>query len=180
MRVLSLLLATTLIAAGYGNDGDKPEFVFPLIKEHGGVVALPQAVQPARAGAKLVFDITREGNADQVHPGLERAARYLNLHALAGHGADEVQIALVFHGEATKVALRDEVYADATKSRKNPNLELVRQLMSAGVEVLVCGQSLARNSYRAKDVAPEFTVAVSAMTVSVNKQLDGYAYLPIH
>jgi hypothetical protein len=30
------------------------------------------------------------------------------------------------------------------------------------------------------DVASEVTVAVSAMTVNVNKQQDGYSYLSIH
>jgi len=56
----------------------------------------------------------------------------------------------------------------------------VHELKKHGVEVLVCGQSLARNKYLTSDVASELTVAASAMTVNVNKQLAGYAYSSIH
>ncbi len=63
---------------------------------------------------------------------------------------------------------------------RNPNLELIHELKSCGVEVFVCGQSLARNKFALADVAGDVSVAVSAMTVNANKQQDGYAYLSIH
>jgi intracellular sulfur oxidation DsrE/DsrF family protein len=163
-----------------GDEPFKPQFQFPTIAHYGGVVALPQAAEPPRAGAQVVFDIVGEGKPDEVHPGLERVARYLNLHGLAGHGARDRKVALVLHGQATPAALRDEAYARKTKVAKNPNGQLLRQLKAAGVELFVCGQSLARSGFPAGQAAPELTVAVSAMTVAVNKQLDGYAYLPVH
>jgi hypothetical protein len=49
-------------------------------------------------------------------------------------------------------------------------------LKACGVEVFVCGKSLARNRFAADEVAAELTVAVSALTVNVNKQRDGYAH----
>jgi intracellular sulfur oxidation DsrE/DsrF family protein len=63
---------------------------------------------------------------------------------------------------------------------KNPNLELIRELKTCGVEVFVCGQSLARNKYASADVASDVTIAVAALTVNANKQQDGYSYLSIH
>jgi intracellular sulfur oxidation DsrE/DsrF family protein len=91
-----------------------------------------------------------------------------------------VKLALVLHGGATKCALSDEAFRRLTMAQKNPNLPLLRELKKHGVEVLVCGQSLARNKYRPGDVAGELTIAASALTVNINKQLAGYAYLSIH
>jgi intracellular sulfur oxidation DsrE/DsrF family protein len=180
MRWMGLVLTTTLVAVSLADEPNEPQFLFPVIKNYGGVAALPQAAEPPRAGAKVIFDIAGEGKPGEVHPGLERVARYLNLHGLAGQRPDEVTIALVLHGGATKAALRDGDYAEETHAARNPNLELLRQLQAAGVELFVCGQSLARSGYRIEQAAPELTVAVSAMTVTVNKQLDGFAYLPVH
>ena len=91
-----------------------------------------------------------------------------------------MKLALVLHGAATKVALGDLAYAKHSAATKNPNLELIHELKTWGVEVFVCGQSLARNKFAAADVASDISVAVSALTVNANKQQDGYSYLSIH
>ncbi len=62
----------------------------------------------------------------------------------------------------------------------NPNLPLLRELKRHGVVILVCGQSLARNKFSVGEVAGDCRIATSAMTVNVNKQQAGYAYLSIH
>jgi intracellular sulfur oxidation DsrE/DsrF family protein len=180
MRWLAWFLVVLLSASSFGAEANDAPLVFPRIKQYGGVVALPHSAEPPRAGAKVVFDITSESPPKDVHSGLERVARYLNLHALAGHGADDLRLALVLHGAATKIALRDEAYALHTDVPHNPNGQLLKLLKAAGVEVFVCGQSLARNKYAVEEVAPDVTVAVSAMTVTVNRQFDGYAYVPVH
>ena len=53
-----------------------------------------------------------------------------------------------------------------------------RDLKKAGVEVFVCGQSLHELGFKAAEVAEEVPVADSALLVLVNKQVDGYAYIP--
>ena len=73
----------------------------------------------------------------------------MNLNAAAGLQPTDVKLALVLHGGATKAALGDEAYAKHTAVLKNPNLERIRELKTCGVEVFVCGQSLARNKYAA-------------------------------
>ena len=60
----------------------------------------------------------------------------------------------------------------------NPNLRLLRDLKNAGVEVFVCGQSLHELGFKAEEVAKEVSIADAAMLVLVNKQTDGYAYIP--
>jgi hypothetical protein len=94
-------------------------------------------------------------------------------------------MAIILHGPATKAALKDDAiekhsnpYARSQGATKNPNLELMRQLTKAGVEIYVCGQALAHHGYGTDEVAPDVTVAVSAATVNINLQMDGYAYIP--
>lgn len=158
----------------------EPALEHPLIRPWGGVVPQPRAAEQPRAAARIVFDITSDVKPDELNKGLESVARYLNLHALAGHAAADLRLALVLHGPATRAALADAPYAARTGAGSNPNLALVRALKQQGVEVFVCGQALARQKFAVDEVAPEFTVAVSAMTVNVNKQQDGYAYIALH
>lgn len=169
------LFSVTSLAGTTGPDS----FVFSRISNYGGVVHLPNAAEPPRQEARVVFDTITDSKPGELNRGLESAARYLNLHAAAGHAPEHVRLAVVLHGAATKVALRDESYSRRTGNAANPNLPLIRELKRCGVELFVCGQSLARNQMEAGEVSEDFSVAVSAMTVSVNKQRDGYAYISV-
>ncbi len=173
---LCFLLSAVTSAAS----AEEPKFVNPLIAEYGAIAPQPDAAEQPRKGMKIVFDVTSEAKPDEVLKGVESVARYLNLHAQAGHAPGDVRLALVLHGTAVKGALNDSAYASKTGAAKNPNLALVRELKKHGVEVFVCGQSLARNKFALSEVAVEFTVAASAMTVNANKQQDGYAYISVH
>lgn len=158
---------------------NSPELVFPIIPGFGGVLPRPTAVEQPRAGAKVVFDITANTTATQVNPGLDRIARLLNLYGAAGLKASEIQITAVLHGEATFAALADSEFSDRLGARENPNLELIKALRQAGVEVLVCGQAL--NYKQVPDAAVDsmIPIASSAMNVVVNRQQQGCSYLPI-
>lgn len=180
MRSLALVFAGLAGIAAMGAVADGPVFLFPQIARLGGIVRTPDAAEPPRRGAKIVFDITADSKPDEVNKGLESVARYLNLNAEAGLKPTDVKLALVLHGGATKAALSDAAYAKHAAMTKNPNLELIHELKACGVEVLVCGQSLARNKYSSADVASDVTIAVAALTVNANKQQDGYSYLSIH
>lgn len=180
MRALALVLAGLVSVATHRAVADGPIFVFPQIARFGGIVRTPAAAELPRRGAKIVFDIVADSKPDELNQGLESVARYLNLNAEAGHKAADLKLSLVLHGSATKAALSDAAYATHTAAAKNPNLELIHELKAFGVEVYVCGQSLARNKFTTADVAGDVSVAVSAMTVIANKQFDGYAYLSIH
>lgn len=165
-----------------------PDFIHPLVKEHGGIVVLPDAAHQPKKNAKVLLDITSDEKSGKVLKGLDRAALILNLYARAGAGAEDgLKVAIILHGPATKAALSDDAYAKHSRASvrgkgetKNPNLALMRQLATAGVQIYVCGQALARQGYATKEVAPQVTVAVSATTVNINLQMDGYAYIPSH
>ena len=180
MRGLTLILTGLVSVAAHGAIVEPAALLYPQVARYGGIVHTPKAAEPPRQGAKLMFDITADGKPDEVNKGLESVARYLNLNAAAGFKPNDAKLALVLHGGATKAALDDTAYAKHTTAKKNPNLELIHELKACGVEVYVCGQSLARNKYAFAEIAGDVTLAVSAMTVNANKQLDGYAYLSIH
>ena len=180
---ISLPLAVALALAAAVADGRPPsgntELVYPLVPGHGGVVPLPRAAEQPRKGAKAVFDITADAKPGEVNKGLEQVARLLNLYGAAGLKAGDVKIAAVLHGEATKAALSDTAYNARFKVAANPNLPLIRALKKAGVEVFVCGQALHELRFKTKEVAAEVTVAVAGLLVLTNKQMDGYAYIPV-
>jgi len=146
---------------GTPTDTPRPKLAFPLIRNYGGVVVRPTAAEQPRRGAKVVLDVTTPSEADQLNKGLERAARLINLYGAAGLQADDVQIA-VFDVET------------------NPNLALIAALREAGVEVFVCGQALGNKGFSEDEVAEGVTIAVSALTLLLNRQADGYTAIPVH
>lgn len=152
---------------------------FPIIAGFGGVVPLPHTAEKPRAGAKIVFDVTADAKPSDVNKGLDRAARLLNLYGAAGLKAFDIKIAIVLHGEATKSALSDDFYQPRFGVERNPNLSLIRELHKAGVEIFVCGQALNYKGFPESAVAKEIPIADAALTITVNRQQDGYGYLPV-
>ena len=157
-----------------------PNLLFPIIEGYGGVVAVADAVELPRAGAKLVLDVTSEAKKpEEINKGLDRAARLLNLYGSAGLKASDISITIVLHGEATKSVLSDEAWESRLQMKYNPNLPLIRLLQKAGVEVIVCGQALSYKKIERGEVAGEIPVAAAALTVLLNRQADGFAYVPV-
>lgn len=155
------------------------DFVYPRIEGHGGVVQLPEAADQPRSGAKICVDITRGGDPGEVNSAVDKVARYVNIYAGAGRNPVDVEITVVLHGDATLCALSKEAYAGQFATDGNPNIDLFRDLGAVGVQFRVCGQSLASKGFGPGNVCDEVDVAVSALTVLVNRQTDGYAYVPM-
>lgn len=153
------------------------QLTFAIIKSSGGILPRPNAVEQPRAGAKVLLDTTADAKPGDLNKGLDRAARLLNLYGASGLKSSDVRIAVVLHGEATKSVLNDESYHKRFGVERNPNLPLIRELQEAGVEVLVCGQALNYKNFADAEVAEGIPIAVSALTVVINKQTDGYAVM---
>lgn len=156
-----------------------PQLVFPIIPNRGGVLPRPKAVEQPRSGAKIVFDATADAKPADVNKALDRVARLLNLYGAAGLKAQDVKIAIVLHGDATKSVLSDAAYKTRFQAEQNPNLPLIRDLQQAGVEVLVCGQALNYKGFQDDEVADAIPIAAAALTAVANKQADGYSYIPV-
>ncbi|QDU37367.1 DsrE/DsrF-like family protein [Maioricimonas rarisocia] len=176
-------LATSLALADPTGD---PQYKHPVIKDHGGIVELPGVDHQPKRDSKVVLDITSDKKEGGVLLGFDRAGLILNQYTAAGAGVDNgFKMTLILHGPATKAALSHEGYARHTSSYKkdlgktrNPNLELIQKLTEAGVDIYVCGQALAHHGYATSDVASPVKIAVSAATLNINVQMDGYAYIP--
>lgn len=171
MRPLALLFLAALAASG-----EEPRLEYPLIQDHGGVYRMPSKAEAPVEGSRLVMDVTAGDYDGGVNKGLARAARYVNLFALSG--IKDWKVSIVMHGGATKEAIADDAYQERF-GKANPNRALMQQLRKAGVDIVVCGQSMAHNGFDPRRMTPEVGLALSAATALLTRQKQGYAYLPI-
>jgi intracellular sulfur oxidation DsrE/DsrF family protein len=161
------------------NSKEPTKLVYPIIPDVGGVVALPKAGDPPRKGGKIVLDLTGESEPGEVHKGLKRAALILNLYGAAGLKPSDVQIAVVFHGKATRCVLDHDAYRKHTKAEKNPNLAVLAALQKAGVQVAVCGQALNYSGFEESEVPNTVPVTQSAVLFLMNRHSEGFLAVPV-
>ena len=148
----------------------------PVIESYGPVYPVPEGsfnLQPDRQ-YKIIMDIAKGPNDPaELNRSIESAARFLNMQARNGIKPENLKIALVLHGSATRSALNDEAFSEHFVV-PNASKDLIKALDAANVDIYVCGQSAAYNGYSAGDMLSEVKIAVSAMTVHVRLQQDGY------
>lgn len=176
---LAMYVVARQVDAGDPTASASANATFPRIQGYGSVVRLATAAHQPRSGTRLVVDVTRADNPDQVNDGLVKVAKYLNLYAGGGAETAEAEIAVVIHGDTTLAVLSDDHYRCEFDVQANPHLPLLRKLRDADVQIFVCGQSLLSKGSLPEHVDGSVQVAVSAMTALVNLQSDGYAYLPM-
>lgn len=152
----------------------------PLIPDYGkfAEIADPfEAVDPSLR-YRIVFDVSQPARkADEVHQGLERVARIVNLLGHHGAALKAGDIVVTLHGPAARFALSEAAFVERFSGETNPNAELIRQLAAAGVSVRLCGQSMAANGFAQEELNPDVRVDVSAITTIVTLQLKGYAVI---
>lgn len=148
----------------------------PIIEKYGAVyhiVAPDFPADPLRE-YRVVFDIAESpGGPGEVNALINTVARFLNMHAQAGVPRERMKAAFVLHGGAAKDALNEEAYQRRFQT-ENPNRELLEALQEAGVGIYLCGQSAAARGFAREELAPPVKVALSAMTVLVTLQAEGY------
>jgi intracellular sulfur oxidation DsrE/DsrF family protein len=160
---------------------DAPLLQTPAISGAGAMHPLPQAAyQPQKdAVYRVVFAVTKTGEKPtDVSPSLEQAARSVNLYASAGVPLDHLKFVAVAYGPATPAMLDNEHYK-AKFGVDNPNLELIRKLRGAGIDVAVCGQAVAGSKYDYAWISHDVTLALSALTTITMLQQQGYALMPL-
>lgn len=158
----------------------KEDLAHPIIAGYGGVALVEAPIELPRAGLKVVMEVTAApASPHEVNQGLDRAARLLNLYGVSGLTASDIRLTVVLHGEATRAILTDQAWTSRYRGDNNPNLPLVRALQDRGVEVIVCGQALHRQQITRTEVSDRIPVALSAMSVLLNRQADGFGYLSV-
>lgn len=171
-----------LAFAGDGVRATNGFWLAPAIPAAGKIHPLPQAAyQPAvgSASVKVVFGLTTAASrTDQIHPGLQRVARLVNLYAHAQVPLDRLHFVAVASGAAATMTL-DDVQYQRQYGRANPNLPVIGQLRNAGIDVAVCGQSLAEQGYPFDGIGAGVILALSALTAIGELQQKGYALMPL-
>jgi intracellular sulfur oxidation DsrE/DsrF family protein len=82
-------------------------------------------------------------------------------------------MAVVLHGSGARAALNERAHREHFDV-PNGSKGLLEELGRAGVDIYICGQTAAYYGYRSIDLLPQVTTAVSAMTVHVRLQQEGY------
>ena len=152
----------------------------PVIKDFGPVFEVPEGSLNLDKDShyKVSMDVsdTSEGSGD-LNRRLESAARFLNLHASNGIDADNIEFAIIVHGQAGKDLLKDDAY-EARFKQPNPNTEMLNALGKAGVKIYLCGQTAAYRGFAAEELNPVVIMALSAMTAHVHLQSLGFTLIP--
>lgn len=181
-RRARLLWASALLCCAAAGAQDLPAgfSTGPVIEDFGPVAAMPGSAFNLVPGTryKLLFDAATGGkDKHEVNRRLESVARFLNMHARAGIDPKDLEIEVVTHGATTWDVLSDAAYRKIF-GRDNPNTALLEALGRAGVKIRECGQSMAYYGLKEEDLAPQVSMAVSAMTVVVRRQSEGWVLLP--
>ena len=152
----------------------------PTLAGVGKMHPLPRAAyQPQKSEIyKIVFSVQTGSKPDEINPSLDHVARAVNLYTSAGVPLNHLKFVAVMYGAATDAALDNEHYRQKY-GVDNPNLALIRKLRNAGVDVAVCGQAAAEHRDRYEWIAPEVTLALSALTTITTLEHLGYASMPL-
>jgi len=152
----------------------------PIFTQYGPVFKVEETDVPLPKGFKYkaMFAISAAAkNTFNVNRHLESVARYINMHAMNGVKMENMDIAVVIKGEAFRDTLNNKAYQERYLD-DNPNLKLIEQLHSKGVKFYLCGQSLYFQQGKKADLAPQVSLALSAMTMATILQSQGYVLIP--
>lgn len=128
---------------------------------------------------KVVFSVNRDPQSpDDVNPMFNAIATYLNTLGKYGVPPEHRNIVAMIHHrtEGFDIVMTNEAYK-ARHGRDNPNIEIIRKLKQAGVDIRLCGQGLIGREIDAKDVNPDIQVDLWAMTSIINLTMAGYVHI---
>jgi intracellular sulfur oxidation DsrE/DsrF family protein len=151
----------------------------PVIGDYGLTfeVVNPEFKTDIDSEMKVIFDIDKSSeDKSEVNKFIEVAARFLNMHVNAGMKAEQLKAAMTIHAEASQDVLTNEAYKEKY-GIDNPNSVLIDALTEAGVDVIICGQSAAKNNMSREDINPNVKIALSATTALIQYQNKGYHFV---
>lgn len=169
-----ILLSTMVCASLFGQS---PQF--PIVKAFGGIYEIPDATErpdPSLTYKILVDLSTAAEDNKQISRWVDNVARLMNLHGLAGVPKKKLKVKVVIHGGAIFSLLNNAQYQERFQT-DNPNLPVFEALAEAGVDIMVCGQSLIARKMMTKDLWPGVRIAHSALTTITTYVPQGYVLL---
>lgn len=175
MKKLSLLLLVITIF----DSANSQTKVNPVIKSYGTVFQLPAADHKPDPSIKykIIVELNENGSKpDSLNEYIEALATLVNLHAAEGVPKENIQMVVVLRKMATYAVLGNEMYKEKFKC-DNPNLQILKELMDAGVEFYVCGQTMQKRSIDTNKLVAGTKVASSGLTAITTYQLKGYTMI---
>lgn len=148
----------------------------PIVNAGGPTFAVenPTFDTPMDMQFKAVFELRDAASApERQNQNLGTMARYLNMHARAGVPRENIRVAGVVHGGAALALLKDEHYSEE-HGVENPNKALIAEIVAAGGQVILCGQTAGARGITADQLLPGVQLALSAMTALTVLQSEGY------
>jgi len=175
MRMFTLFSILALVLMGMTAHAAEP-VKGPVIENYGPVFTVPDGSFNLAADQqyKVIMDVGK-GPEDPaaLNRNIESAARFLNMSARNGRSPENIRMVVVLHGSGARAALTGEAHI-RNFDVPNGSKGLIEELGKAGVDIYICGQTAAYYGYTPADLLPGVTLAVSAMTVHVRLQQEGY------
>jgi intracellular sulfur oxidation DsrE/DsrF family protein len=171
---LALLALSAFVSPAYAEEA----LLVPDMPVAGEVPNAHEVPDPA-TNYKIVFSVNRAPeNPDEVEPMFRAIAVYLNTLGKYGVPPEHRNIVAMIHhrSERFDIVMNNEAYK-ARHGRDNPNIEIIRKLKQAGVDIRLCGQGLAGREIDPEDVNPDIQIDLWAMTSIVNLTLAGYTHI---
>ena len=176
----NLLLPLALLLTPAAALSAESDFVAgTVITEFGKVAAIDADFKiPKRTKFKVLYDTAAAAEPGEINRTLNTAARFLNMHALAGVPEKNMKLAVVFHGKASFAVASSEKYGETYEGAENGNAAIIKALTEHGVRVILCGQSATYYGIKNEDMLPGVEMALSAMTAHAVLQQQGYTLNP--
>ncbi len=176
LKYLSLIL----LLLGNASLSAKSPIKSPVFTDYGPIFKVDDLDVPVNKNLtyKALFNVHQAADTpDQLNRRIESIARFINMHAINGVPVDQMKLAVVLHGSATRDGLTHEAY-EARHLVNNPTLDLITKLKAKGVRFYQCGQSAYFNGYDKSEFAKPVELALSAMTMFTQLQSEGYQLIP--
>jgi intracellular sulfur oxidation DsrE/DsrF family protein len=169
-RLLTLALVLVSAAPAAAQTGEA------LLKSVAKYTPVPNPGFPVPKDAvyKADWDINKgtENPAD-VDPVFKDVATFLVMADEAGIPRKNVKLAMVVHGNSAKNLLQNDAYKAIT-GVDNPNIPLLQALNDAGVQIIICGQSIPNRKLPGDKLLPFVKVSLSATFAHVTLHSQGY------
>ncbi|WP_374957265.1 DsrE family protein [Gilvibacter sp.] len=150
-----------------------------VIENYGATFEVPKLDIPLNTSAtfKVLFDLSAApDDPGQLSAYINTVARFLNMHVAAGKDRSQLEVAAVFHGNASYSLLKNQYYKEKF-GVDNPNLGLIEALQAADVDIILCGQSAGSRNLSDSRRIPGVKMALSTMTAMIQLQQEGYTII---
>jgi intracellular sulfur oxidation DsrE/DsrF family protein len=165
------ILGVSVIQVKAQSDANLPVPSVGVKADVPGAVGMPD---PGR-DYKVVFDIVAGApEVGDVNAGLTGVGQFLNTLDQQGVPAEHRNIAIVLHRDATEVILNNDAFKSRNNGHDNPNISLLKELRSAGVDIRQCGQAIVNMGIDPAAILPEVQLDYWALTTLLEFQLEGY------